>query len=90
LIVIQKIKERVEGNNLHNTEYRDVLTEKDLKGSGIEALAANGIFLTVDEPDSQGRKFVSAVTLVKASPEAVWETINNAEAARLYTRMQRR
>jgi len=81
LIVIQKIKERVEGEHPIATEHTDVLTEKELKGSGIEALSSNGIFLTIDEPDSQGRKFVSAVTLVNASPEAVWETINNAEAA---------
>lgn len=81
LIVIQKIKERVEGEHLITTGHRDVLTESELKGSGIEALASNGIFLTIEEPDSQGRKFVSAGTLVNASPGAVWETIIDAEAA---------
>jgi len=80
LIVGQKTKVRAEGDRPLPPEHGGSLTEKDVIGNGFEALGSRGIFLLIEEPDAQGRKFVTGGTLVRGSPLRMWDSITDLNA----------
>lgn len=84
LIVGEKIKMRAEGGHSINPNHDGRLSESDFNGdggNGLEALASQGSFIIIEEPDEKGRRFVTGGTLIHAPPEKVWESITDLNAA---------